>query len=78
MIRTLNMLPANMAAAADGVTMHRSNGWDAADSLRMQSSNADSDLELTALLLLPLPAERETEERLAYERRGHALPMNAS
>jgi hypothetical protein len=49
------MLPANMAAAADGVTMHRSNGWDAADSLRIQSSNAESDLELMDMLLLPLP-----------------------
>jgi len=34
-ILSLKTLPANMAAAADGVTQHRSNGWEAVDSLRM-------------------------------------------
>ena len=55
MTRNLNMFPANMAAAADGVTVHLSNGWDAADSLRIEASSAESVLELMDVLLLPLP-----------------------
>lgn len=52
---SLKTLPANMAAAADGVTLHRSNGCEAADSLRMQISRAESFFVLMGMLLFPFP-----------------------